>query len=106
LLEHFGDDYSDMVDLARRVGPDVMDVVLEVLGGQKVHVPYRAAFWSRLERELRDAAIRQRFRGNNHVELALAYGLSPRQIARIVTARKNSDTVRTTPPPARGSLPK
>lgn len=105
LLEQFGSDYSDMVDLARQVGPDVMDTILEHLGGQKVHVPRREAFWARLAREIRDVAIRQQFRGNNHEELALAHGLSPRQIARIVTSRKNYDAVRTTPRAPRGSLP-
>lgn len=49
-------------------------------GGAPVYIPapFRAA---------RNAEIRGKFRGNNHDELAMKYGISRRQVERIVASQ-------------------
>lgn len=84
LLAQFGDDYSPLVELIRRLGPEQGEVVLEVLGGTKPHIPTAVNFWGSLSREVRDEMIRVRFRGNNLAELISEFGLSERQLRYIL----------------------
>lgn len=84
LLSGFSDEYSEMVGLAKKVGPAAFNEMLDALGGTKPHIPSKDSFWSRLARARRDEDIRSRFNGQNHEELAEIYGLSVRRVYSIV----------------------
>lgn len=90
---------SDFIkDLAKRVvehpafSKAVADVVATVLeeqlrtkfGGAELYVPKRAGSQSRAER---DRLIRAQFNGGNYREIAQKFGLTVRQIRRIVDAK-------------------
>jgi hypothetical protein len=85
LLSAFDPDHSPLVELGQRIGPDALNCVLEVLGGEKRHVPTRENFWAAVQREIRDHEIRARFNGRNVRQLAAEYGLHWRMIYRIVS---------------------
>ena len=65
-------------------GPDIgtraFRAVIEELGGLQIRIPSVLD----LEREERDRRVRQLFDGFNTMELAIRFGLSTRQIRRIV----------------------
>lgn len=88
VLEHFSPEHSPLIEIGQRIGPDALNAVLEVLGGQKPHIPKAETFWASLEREIRNERIRARFMGNNHQELADESGLDVRQIYYIVHGRQ------------------
>lgn len=90
LLGRFDSGFSPWVELGQRIGPEALDAVLEILGGTRPNIPTRERFWVDLEREARDARIYAAFRGNNLLELAEAFQLSPRQVRRIVQDRTNA----------------
>lgn len=75
-------DSDPVVALARRLGPELWDQVLEVAGGEKL--PEREWFWGSLWRRIRDEQLRAAFQGDNLEELALRFDLSTRQVRRIV----------------------
>ncbi len=61
-------------------GNDVLRVMYEELGGMRITVPTIRE----LEIEARDRRVRLKFRGDNHKQLAEQFGLSVRQVRRIV----------------------
>jgi Mor family transcriptional regulator len=63
--------------------------ISEAIGGQRVYVAVRP----RSEYAERNAEIAGAFKGNNHAELADAFGLTPRQVRRIVHKRKHDAAV-------------
>lgn len=88
LLARFTPEFSPWVAIGQRIGADALCCVMEELGSQHVHVPTPEYFHGHLFRAIRDDDIRSRFRGNNYDELSDDYGLSPRQIRRIVHGNK------------------
>lgn len=85
LLSAFDPAHSPLVELGQRIGPEALNCVLEVLGGEKRHVPTRENFWASVQREIRDQEIRARFNGRNLHQLADEYHLHWRMIYRIVS---------------------
>lgn len=83
-LECFDDNHSDMVLLGKKLGTGAVREICSLMGGRKVHVPEFDNLVWQLRRTVRDEEIRVKFRGNNLAELALAYGMSARQVHRIL----------------------
>lgn len=84
LLGQFDADYSPLVRIGYRIGPQALTVVLEELQGQKPHIPSPDHFWDRLAREVRNEQMRAEFNGRNLAELAARYQLAERYVRRIV----------------------
>lgn len=70
--------------LAEALGLEVYLTLTELCGGTSLYIPKRES----LEREGRDRAIRAGFTGGNLRELAAAFGLSERQIRKILQGRR------------------
>jgi len=75
---------NPFVALGKQIGAEQLEAVLAALGGKNVYVPTPESFWRELYRDIRDAEIRSRFKGNNTRELSLEYQLSERHVRRIV----------------------
>lgn len=84
LLGMFAEEYHPLVALGHRCGLTAMETVMDLLGGEKPHIPTSANFWRHLTLTARDEEIRLRFVGNNYRELAMDYGLDERHVRRIV----------------------
>lgn len=83
-LECFGENHSDMVVLGKKLGTHAVREICGLMGGRKVHVPeFDNLVWD-LKRAVRDEELRTKFRGNNLAELAMDYGMSARQVHRIL----------------------
>lgn len=83
-LECFGENHSDMVVLGKKLGTHAVREICGLMGGRKVHVPeFDNLVWD-LKRTVRDEELRTKFRGNNLAELAMDYGMSARQVHRIL----------------------
>ena len=63
-----------------QTGAAAMRIVYEELGGLRITVPTV----TQLLKSERDGRIRRQFTGDNHEELALYWGLSVRQVRRII----------------------
>jgi len=87
LLAQFPPDHSPLVEIGQRLGPDALEIVLQVLDKPKAYVPEVDVFWAGLERDARDARIVAEFRGDNLTELAEMFGLSRRRIRQILSVR-------------------
>ncbi len=97
----FDDEYNSLVAFGHRCGVNALDDLLQILGGQKPHIPTPRNFWVTLQREARDEEVRTRFRGNNYEQLAMEYELSERQVRRIVN---NEPRCYAKPKPVRSTL--
>lgn len=84
LLDQFSPDYNDLVAYGQMHGVEALNGMLDILGGQKPHIPMRGNFWAGLAREIRDEEIRARHNGRNYQQLGLEYDLDERQVRRIV----------------------
>lgn len=78
---------APLVELGQRLGVEGLEVVLEVLGGLKPHIPQAQHFWGRLWREHRDAQIRAAFDGRNYEALAQRFDLDVRYLREIIHHR-------------------
>ncbi len=87
LLDDSTESDYDWVTIGKEIGARNLLVVLDLLGGQKPHVPYASSLVHRLERAYRDRSIRRRYTGNNLEVLAQDFHLSTRQIREIVRTR-------------------
>ena len=90
LLHEFDPEFNPLVEIAKRIGAENFDVVMEVLGGQKPHIPMQHNFYASLEREQRNEEIRNKFEGNNYGQLSVEFGLSLRQ-TRIIVDKKRKE---------------
>lgn len=88
----FPESMSDLwVLLARRIGVDALVVMFDEVGGEKVHVPTRAEFFSALYRPRRDTRIRELCAGGmSGADVAVQFGLTRMQVHRIVRARDDA----------------
>lgn len=86
LLGMFGEEHSEFIAIGKALGPEGLDKLLAMLGGQKPHIPTPDNFWQGLAREARDEEMRRKFRGHNQQELAIEYEMSERQVRRILAA--------------------
>lgn len=78
------------VSIAQRIGLAALYVILDELGGEKIHVPSRDLFAANLLREQRDAQIRDLLsRGHRMSEVARLMGCSKQSVSRAV--RKSDD---------------
>ncbi len=77
-LTHLADRFR--VSFGQEDGAEIMRILYEELGGLRITVPTV----TQLIVEERNRKIRNRFAGNNHEELAIMWGLSVRQVRRIV----------------------
>lgn len=68
------------IEFGRETGPKIMRVVYEQLGGLRMTIPTIED----IERHHRNVKIRNQFTGFNHRELAERWGMSVRQIRRVV----------------------
>lgn len=84
LLDKFDEGYSELVTFGHAHGPVALNGLLQLLGGQKKHIPKPSAFWDGLAREIRNEEIRLRFTGNNLADLSQDYDLTERQLREIV----------------------
>lgn len=87
LLGEFESEFNPLVEIGQRIGAENLNVVMEVLGGQKPHIPMQHNFYAGLEREQRDQTMRKQFEGNNYGQIAMEFGLSLRQ-TRIIVDKK------------------
>lgn len=83
LLGQFSADFHPLVELGQRIGPEALQALLEVLGGEKPHIPKPETFWASLRREVRNEQIRSAFRGN-YTETGEQFGITGTQIRRII----------------------
>lgn len=65
---------------AEEIGRKLADVVRQNYGGANVYVPKGTS----LDAELRNNAIFQDFRGNNHAELARKYGCTEQHVYNVI----------------------
>lgn len=91
LLQAVGPEHSDLTLLGARAGTEALDILMDILGGLKVHIPSPVKFWSGLAREIRNGKMRAEFNGSNYAQLAAAYSnfmglphLSSRHVRHIV----------------------
>lgn len=84
LLSMFDDEYSPLVAFGQAAGPEALNELLDILAGQKPHIPTKEHFWGGLAREVRDHMIRGQFNGRNYAELGFMYDLDERHVRRIV----------------------
>lgn len=62
--------------LARRIGVDALAVLMDEVGGEKIHVPTREYFFAELFRKMRDADIVRRLaKGEPAETIAKDYGV-------------------------------
>ena len=99
LLDENQDQSSEWVVIGKAIGANNLVVVLEVLTGQKKHIPYPASIVQQLTRAKRDQEIRRRHTGNNLESLAKEHKLSERQIREILrttprSTQRTRDTLR------------
>lgn len=66
--------------LVAEIGIEAVMLLHRMFGGEAVYFHNV----ERIERKARNRAIRREFRGANHAELALKYGLTERQIRKIL----------------------
>lgn len=76
------DGYALWIDLAKRIGVDQIAAIMDEVGGEKVHVPKRAAFFSGLFAEARRCEIERRLgNGENPTAIARDYGMSRQAVS-------------------------
>ena len=74
-------EYRDIVDT---LGMDVFLALTDLCGGQSLYIPKPES----LRRDGRDREIRARFNGGNYRALAAQFGLSERQIRKIINGTR------------------
>jgi len=90
LLCEFDPEFNPLVEIGKRIGAKNLDVVMEVLGGQKPHIPMQHNFYESLGRELRNEEMRDKFTGNNYGQLSVEFNLSLRR-TRIIVDKKRRE---------------
>ena len=90
LLHEFEPEFNPLVEIGKRIGAKNLDVVMEVYGGQKPHIPMQHNFYASLEREQRNEEMRNKFTGNNYGQLSMDFKLSLRQ-TRIIVDKKRRE---------------
>lgn len=84
LLNAFGIEFHLLIEVGQAIGAENLNKMMNVLGGQKPHIPTEQNFWGLLEREQRNEQIRAKFKGNNYEQLASEFDLSPRQVREVI----------------------
>ena len=80
----FDDVPENLHQLYDIVGGELLAEIVEVYGGELVHIPKR----STIERKRIHEDIRKEYNGNNTSHLAWKYGYSERHIRTIVSSKK------------------
>ncbi len=89
LLKNIDDDVDDdLARVAKKIGPDAIDVLVEELSGSKIHIPDARCFWDRIKRIIRDKKIKREFNGKNLKEIRQKYNLRTSQVYSIARKRK------------------
>jgi hypothetical protein len=80
---------SPWLQIGARISVPALAVVFDELGGEKVHVPTRAAYFEALAQAHRDARIRELLAaGVPHVVIAAQFQLSKGRVSQIATEVK------------------
>ena len=82
---------SELAQLGRRYGVEVLSDILNTLGGTRgceMYVPSAKNFFRKLARDARDKEICNRHTGTNTSQLAMEYDLNPSRIRQIVASQK------------------
>lgn len=98
LLAEFSDEYNELVAFGKQHGVEALDALLELLGGQKPHIPMRDNFWTGLQREIRNRSLRERFNGRNYGQLAMEEHISEREVRRIIHSEERKYAPKETAP--------
>lgn len=83
---------DELVLIGQRIGAEALTAVLDILGGTtgcETYIPSPQNFFERLQRDIRDADIRERWTQGNTRVIAAQYGISPRRVLQIVHSDPN-----------------
>ena len=95
-LLNSSDKGNELVLIGQRIGVEALTAVLDILGGTtgcETYIPSPQNFFGRLQRDIRDADIRERWTHGNTSDLAAQYGISPRRVLQIVQLDPNTREV-------------
>lgn len=76
--------------LAELIGLDNFAKLVQVFGGTNIYIPKAEAF----ERSIRNEKIRQEYNGRNIKSLAVKYGLTERQVYKLIDTIPESNYTR------------
>jgi hypothetical protein len=94
-----GSDHSALTEmgslflrLAQRIGIDALAVVLDEIGGEKIHIPSREFFFHALFRQQRDEEITRRLaNGESAIVIGLDLGIAQRTVQHIAQRHRSDD---------------